>query len=208
MGRPVKWTCERSEAFVSDYQGRDLAVDAELALDAEGHFLALRGPNIGNAGAHTAGELFKQLAKINIVHVPYKGPGAGVVAVLSGEVSFHFASGPTVLPHAKDGKVRLLASSGAKRSRFTPNLPAINETLPGHEATQWFAIMAPAGMGKDIIARLHPALVAIMGAPKVIEQFAAVGSEPVGSTPEELTAFIRAEVAKWSKVIKSGVSLD
>ena len=121
---------------------------------------------------------------------------------------YHFASGPTVLPHAKDGKVRLLASSGAKRSRFTPHLPAINETLPGHEATQWFAIMAPAGMGKDIIARLHPTIVAMVGSPKVIEQLAAVGSEPVGSTPEELTAFIRAEVAKWSKVIKSGVSLD
>ena len=160
MGRPVKWTCERSEAFVSDYQGRDLAVDAELALDAEGHFLALRGPNIGNAGAHTAGELFKQLAKINIVHVPYKGPGAGVVAVLSGEVSFHFASGPTVLPHAKDGKVRLLASSGAKRSRFTPNLPAINETLPATKPPSGSPSWRPPAPAKtllpDCIRRLSP----------------------------------------------------
>ncbi len=165
--------------------------------------------SVGNiSGAHMAGELFKQLAKVNIVHVPYKGPSAGVVAVLSGEVSFHFASGPTVLPHAKDGKVRLLASSGAKRSKFTPTLPAINETLPGHEATQWFAIMAPAGTSKDIIARLHPAIVTMVGTPKVIEQFAAVGSEPVGGTPEELMAFIKVEITKWSKVVKSGVSLD
>jgi tripartite-type tricarboxylate transporter receptor subunit TctC len=102
----------------------------------------------------------------------------------------------------------LLASSGAKRSKFTPTLPTVNETLPGHEATQWFAIMAPAGTGKDIIARLHPAIVAMAGSPKVVEQLAAVGSEPVGSTPEELAAFIRNEIAKWGKVVKSGVSLD
>ena len=80
--------------------------------------------------------------------------------------------------------------------------------VKNYDAAFWFGIMAPAGTGKDIIAKLHPAIVSMAGAPKVIEQFAAVGSEPVGSTPDELAAFIKAEIAKWSKVVKSGVSLD
>jgi len=165
--------------------------------------------SVGNiSGSHMTGELLKQLAKINIVHVAYKGPGAAVIAVLSGEVSFYFGSGPTLTPHANAGRLRLLASTGSKRSQFNPGLPTVSETVPGHESTQWFGILAPAGTSKEIISKLHAAIAAVARTPKVVEQFAAVGSESIGSSPEEFAAFIKAEMNKWGKVVKSGVSLE
>ena len=165
--------------------------------------------SVGNSsGSHLTGELFKQLAKINIVHVPYKGPGAAVVAVLSGEAAFYFGSGPTVAPHVNTGKLRALATTGAKRSGRFPNLPTVSETVPGHESTQWFGFLAPAGTPKDIVARVHAAIVAAVAKPKVAEQLAAVGSEPVANSPAEFAAFINAEIAKWRKVVKSGVPLE
>jgi len=165
--------------------------------------------SVGNiSGSHMTGELLKQLARIDIVHVPYKGPGAAVIAVLSGEVSFYFGSGPTLVPHANAGRLKLLATTGSKRSKFIPGLPTVSETVPGHVSSQWFGILAPAGAPRDIIARLHAAIAAATLSPKVTEQFAAVGSESIGGSPEEFAAFIRAEIAKWSKVVKSGVALE
>jgi tripartite-type tricarboxylate transporter receptor subunit TctC len=165
--------------------------------------------SVGNiSGSHMTGELLKQLAKINIVHVAYKGPGAAVIAVLSGEVSFYFGSGPTLTPHANAGRLRLLASTGSKRSQFNPGLPTVSETVPGHESTQWFGILAPAGTSKEIISKLHGAIAAAARTPKVVEQFAAVVSESIGSSPAEFAAFIKAEMTKWGKVVKSGVSLE
>ena len=165
--------------------------------------------SVGNSsGSHLTAELFKQLAKINIVHVPYKGPGAAVVAVLSGEAAFYFGSGPTVAPHVNTGKLRALATTGAKRSKGFPNLPTMSETLPGHVSTQWFGFLAPAGTPREIIARVHAAIVAAVAKPKVAEQLAAVGSEPVANSPAEFAAFINDEIAKWAKVVKSGVPLE
>ena len=165
--------------------------------------------SVGNAsGSHLTGELLKQLARINIVHVPYKGPGAAVVAVLSGESSLYFGSGPTVVPHVNAGRLRALATTGAKRSKGFPNLPTVSETVPGHESTQWFGFLAPAGTPKDIISRVHAATVAAAARPKVAEQFAAVGAEPVASSPAEFASFINTEIAKWGKVVKSGVPLE
>ena len=165
--------------------------------------------SVGNiSGSHMTGELLKQLANINIVHVAYKGPGAAVIAVLSGEVSFYFGSGPTLTPHANAGRLRLLASTGSKRSQFNPGLPTVSETVPGHESTQWFGILAPAGTSKEIISKLHGAIAAAARTPKVVEQCAAVGAESIGSSPAEFAAFIKAEMNKWGKVVKSGVSLE
>jgi tripartite-type tricarboxylate transporter receptor subunit TctC len=165
--------------------------------------------SVGNiSGAHMTGELLKQLAKINIVHVAYKGPGAAVIAVLSGEASFYFGSGPTLTPHANAGRLRLLASTGSKRSQFNPGLPTVSETVPGHESTQWFGILAPAGISKDIVSKLHAAIATAARTPKVVDQFAAVGSESIGSSPGEFAAFIKSEITKWGKVVHSGVSLE
>jgi tripartite-type tricarboxylate transporter receptor subunit TctC len=170
---------------------------------------AVNFSSVGNAsGSHLTGELLKQLARIDIVHVAYKGPPQAVVAVLSGEVSLYFGSGPTVIPHVNAGKLKALATTGAQRSRRFPNLPTVSETVPGHESTQWFGFLAPAGTPKDIIARVHAAIVAAAAKPKVAEQLAAVGSEPVANSPAEFAAFINAEIAKWGKVVKSGVPLE
>ncbi len=166
--------------------------------------------SVGNiSGAHVTGELLKQLAKINLVHVPYKGPGLAMVAVLSGEVSLYFGSGPSVMPHAKTGKLRLIATAGRKRSKMFPDLPTVSETVPGHEATLWYGILAPAGTPKDIISKLNTAIVTAGGTPRVIDQLAAVGMESVNNSPEVFTAFIKAEITKWGKVVKaSGVPID
>lgn len=166
--------------------------------------------SVGNiSGAHVAGELLKQLAGINLVHVPYKGPGPAMVALLSGEVSLYFGSGPSVMPHAKTGKLRLIATAGWKRSKVFPDLPTVNETVPGHEATLWYGILAPAGTPKDIVSKLNTAIIKAGGTPKVTEQLAAVGMESVNNTPEVFTAFIKSEIAKWSKVVRaSGATID
>ena len=170
----------------------------------------IRFGSVGNLSTtHVTAELFKQLAGINIVHVPYKGAAAAMVALLSGEVGLYFGSGPSVTPHAKTGKLRLIATAGAKRSRLFTNLPTVGETVPGHEAYLWYGFLAPAGTPKDIIARLNAAIVAAGRSPRVIEQLAAVGMESVNSSPEEFTAFMRTEIAKWRKVVKaSGAPLD
>lgn len=166
--------------------------------------------SVGNiSGAHVAGELLKQLGKINLVHVPYKSPGAAMVAILSGEVSLYFGSGPSVMPHAKTGKLRLIATAGKKRSRMFPDLPTVGETVPGHEASLWYGVLAPIGTPKDIITRLNTAIVTAGKSPKVIDQLAAVAMESVNNSPEEFTAFIKAEIAKWGKVVKaSGAPID
>lgn len=166
--------------------------------------------SVGNvSGAHVAGELLKQLARINLVHVPYKGPGPAMVALLSGEVSLYFGSGPSVTPHAKAGRLRLIATAGLKRSRMFPGLPTVAETVPGHEAKLWYGIMAPAGTPKDVISRLSSAIITAGRSPKVVEPLAVVSMESVNNSPEEFTAFIKAEITKWGKVVKaSGAPLD
>ena len=170
----------------------------------------IRFGSVGNLSTtHVTAELFKQLAGINIVHVPYKGAAAAMVALLSGEVGLYFGSGPSVTPHTKSGKLRLIASAGAKRSKAFPNLPTVGETVPGHEASLWYGILAPAGTPKDIIARLNTAIVTAGRTPRVIEQLTAVGMESVNDSPEQFTAFIRSEIAKWGKVVKaSGAPLE
>ena len=166
--------------------------------------------SVGNiSGAHVTGELLKQLAKINLVHVPYKSPGAAMVAILSGEVSLYFGSGPSVMPHARTGKLRLIATAGKKRSRMFPDLPTVGETVPGHEAALWYGVLAPIATPRDIIARLNTAIVAAGKTQKVIDQLAAVAMESVNNSPEEFTAFIKAEIAKWGKVVKaSGTPIE
>ena len=150
--------------------------------------------------AHLAGEFFKQFAKLDIVHIPYKGGGPAVVATLSGETALYFG-GPSVVHQSKAGKLRAIATTGAKRSKIFPQLPAIAETLPGYEISQWVGVLAPAGTPKDIVANVHATFVKAISSTKVAQQFAAAGSQPVGNSPEEFAAHIKAEIAKWQKVV-------
>jgi tripartite-type tricarboxylate transporter receptor subunit TctC len=182
----------------------------ELIVLARSRPGEIRFGSVGNlSGAHVTGELLKQLARINIVHVPYNGGGPAMVAVLSGETELYFGSGPSIVPHANTGKLRLIATTGPKRSRMFPSLPTVGETVPGHEATLWYGVLAPAATPKDILARLHAAVVTAGRTTRVIQQLTALGQESVTNSPEEFTAFIRSEIAKWSKVVKiSGTTVD
>lgn len=170
----------------------------------------LRFGSVGNiSGAHVTGELFKQLAGINIVHVPYKGAALAMVALLSGEIQLYFGSGPSVSPHAKTGKLRMLATTGTKRSKFFPDLPTVGETVPGHEGRLWYGIAAPVGTSKEIVATLNKAIVTAGHTTRMVDQLSSVGMESVNNSPAEFTAFIKAEIAKWGKVVKTaGVPVD
>ncbi len=162
----------------------------------------------GNFGLpHLAGELLKQQAKIQMLHVPYKGGGPAAMAILGGEVSLMFGTGPTVVPHAKTGRLRLLATASVKRSKSLPDLPTVAETLPGVEVSAWYGLLAPAGTSKDIIAKLHGESVKALVSPKVIQQIANAGADALSSTPEEFSAYIKTELARWGKAVKaSGLS--
>ena len=152
---------------------------------------------------HLGGELFKLIAKVDMLHVPYKGGGPAAIAILSGEVSLMLGSLPTVIPHANTGKLRLIATASEKRSKALPDLPTVNETLPGIVVTAWYAMLAPAGTTKEIVGKLNAEIVKAVRSPKVSQILVNSGSEPVTTTPEELRAFLTAETAKWGQVVKA-----
>ena len=163
---------------------------------------ALTYASSGNLGGpHLAGELINLLAKVNILHVPYKGNGPAAVAILTGESQLMFGSGPSVVPHIDAGKLRALATTGPKRS--IPKLPTMSELLPGYEVTQWYGILVPAGTPKDIVNRLHKEIAAAVANPKHAQALQRLGTQPVSTTPDEFAAFIKAETAKYAKVIKA-----
>jgi tripartite-type tricarboxylate transporter receptor subunit TctC len=163
---------------------------------------ALTYASSGNMGGpHLAGELINLLAKVNILHVPYKGNGPAAVAILTGESQMMFGSGPSVVPHIDAGKLRALATTGPKRSM--PQLPTMAELLPGYEVTQWYGILVPAGTPKDIVTRLHKEIAAAVGNQKNAQALVRLGTQPFSNTPEEFASFIKSETAKYAKVIKA-----
>ena len=152
---------------------------------------------------HLAGELFNSMAKVNIVRVSYRGSPSAVTAVMSGEVQLMFASAAPVRPHIQAGRVRPLGVTTATRSTTYPDLPTIAESgVPGFEAVSTHGIFAPAKTPDAIIARLHQEIVRVVQRPESRIRFAGIGAEPVGSTPEQLTAEIKAEIARMGKVIR------
>jgi tripartite-type tricarboxylate transporter receptor subunit TctC len=162
----------------------------------------------GSAGLgtspHLSGELLKVLAKIDIVHVPFKGSGQSVISQLAGEIAANFPSVPTAIPYIKAGKLRGLGVTTAKRTQALPDVPSIAEAgVPGYEATQWFGVLAPAGTPRAIIDRLNQEMVKMLRAPEMRDRLIADGTDPVGNTPEEFAAYIRSETEKWTKVIKA-----
>ncbi len=152
---------------------------------------------------HLAGELFNSMAKVNIVRVSYRGSPSAVTAVMSGEVQLMFASAAPVRPHIQAGRVRPLGVTTATRSATYPDLPTIPESgVPGFEAVSTHGIFAPARTPDAIVARLHQEIVRVLQRPESRERFSGIGAEPVGSTPEQLTAEIKAEIARMGKVIR------
>lgn len=157
---------------------------------------------IGNAG-HLAGELFRIFAKVDIVHVPYKGGGPATTDLLGGQIAAIFATPASVVGHIKAGKLRALASTGAQRSLAMPEVPTIAESgYPGYEATNWYAYVAPVKTPKEIVARLNQELVKVLAVPEVREQLISHGLEPQPGTSEALAKYIEREYATWGKVVR------
>jgi tripartite-type tricarboxylate transporter receptor subunit TctC len=163
--------------------------------------------NYGTSGpggsGHLAGELLRGMTKIDIVHVPYRGASPAINDLLAGQVQSMFGAPLAVVPHIRSGKIRALAVTGEKRSLAVPDVPTFDEAgLPGYDASTWNGIMVPTGTPRAIIDRLHGEIVKILRAPNTLDRLAGDGSVAVASTPEEFAAFIKAEHAKWGKVVR------
>lgn len=183
----------------------------ELIALAKGKPGALRFGSSGNGSpGHLSGEIFKNMASIDIVHVPYKGGAPSTLAVLSGEVQITFATLPGAMPHIKSGKLNGPAVTTAKRSPALPEVPTIAESgLPGFDISSWAGLMAPAGTPKSVVLMLNAATVKALASPDMRERLAGEGAEPVGNTPEQFAAFVKAELAKWAQAIKqAGAQID
>jgi len=153
---------------------------------------------------HLAAELFLAMTGLKMLHVPYKGSGAGIIDVIAGHVPVMTPSILTGLPHAKAGRLRALGVTSARRAGGAPEVPTIAEAgIPGYEAVQWFGILAPAGTPRPVIERVHREAVRVLQHPETRQRLVADGADPVGSTPEEFAAFLRRETVKWAGVVKS-----
>jgi len=171
----------------------------------------LNGASAGNGTAnHLALELFKQMAGVDITHVPYKGAPQAVTDVLAGHIQMTFNSIAPIIAHIRAGRMKVLGVASSKRSSQLPEVPTISEAgVPGFEAENWFGLFVPAQTPKKIIARLNEAIVKVMRSPEIQKQFIALGAEPVGNSPEEFAAFVRRDMEKYAKVVRiSGAKLD
>jgi tripartite-type tricarboxylate transporter receptor subunit TctC len=159
---------------------------------------------------HLAGELFKTMAGVKMIHVPYKGASPALVDVVAGHIEVYFGAMVSVLPHVKSGRLRPLAVTSLRRAAVVPDLPTLDEQgLKGFETGSWFGVSAPAGTPREIIMKLHGEIVRIIKMPAVTDRIASEGADFVGNTPEEFTEFIKAEIVKWGKVVKiSGAKVD
>ena len=159
---------------------------------------------------HLSGELFKQLAGVQMTHVPYKGSSAALPDVISGQVNVMFDNAPSVIQHIRGGKLKAVAVTSDKRSPALPGVPTIAESgLPGFEASSWFGVLAPAATPKDIVDKLSGAIAKSLQTPEMKERLAGQGAVAVGNTPEQFSAHIKSEIDKWSKVVKaSGAKVD
>jgi len=159
--------------------------------------------------SHFTCELLMQLADVKLLHVPYRGSGPATTAVLSGEVSVYFGTGSSVRRHVEAGRLRALATTGPKRASLFPDLPTVNETVPGMIVTSWYGVLAPAGTPNDILAKLHVVIAGVVGDAVVAKQIQRVGAEAISNSPEEFAAFMRTEMAKMRKVAKgAGISVE
>ena len=162
------------------------------------------------AASHLSAELFKSMAKVDLLHVPYKGTGPAVTDLLAGQIDLLFAPAQAVLPHVKAGKLKALATTGAKRPETIPDLPTVAEAgLPGYEAVGWFGLLVPAATPKQIVDKLSADANKVLADPETRKRMQAVGADPAGNTPGEFARFIRDDQAKWAKLMReAGIKAD
>jgi tripartite-type tricarboxylate transporter receptor subunit TctC len=165
--------------------------------------LTFASAGIGSSN-HLSGELFRVMAGIDIIHVPYKGGGAAVTDLLAGQVSMYFGTTPSTVPHVRTGRLRALAVTSLQRSRATPDIPTMAEAaLPGFENAAWHGLFAPAGTPPAIVEKLHSEVVRVLRMPDTIERMAAQGVDVIAGSPAELAAFVKQDLVKYDKLVKS-----
>ncbi len=190
-----------------------LAVSAAVPANSIREFVALAKSKPGaitygsggtGSASHLGVELFQFKAGITLLHVPYKGTGPAMSALMSGELQMLMAGLATVLPQAKSGKIRVLAVSGAQRSRMAPEVPTVAEAgVPGYDFNVWYGMMAPGGTPRPIINKLAGEIGRLLKAPAVLERFATAGLEPLSDTPDEFAALLQREIPEWHKIAKA-----
>ena len=190
-----------------------LAVTAAVPANSIRELIALakakpNGITYGSGGtgsaSHLGVELFQYKAGITLMHIPYKGTGPGMSALMSGELQMLMAGLATVLPQAKSGKIKALAVSGTQRSRMAPEVPtAVEAGVPGYEFNVWYGMMAPGGTPRPIIAKLAVEIARLLKAPVVLERFAVAGLEPMSNTPDEFAALLTREIPEWHRIAKA-----
>ena len=154
-------------------------------------------------------ELFKSQANVFVVHIPYKGTALAIPDLVSGKVDVLFDSLPTGLPHVKEGRLRALGVTSAKRTPLAPDLPPISDVLPGYESTTWFGLFGPKGLPPEIVTRVNMAANQVLKDPEVVDRLTRLGIEPVGGTPAQFAAMLTTELAKWKKIINERkITLD
>ena len=158
---------------------------------------------------HLAGELFNTMTGVKMVHIPYKGAAPATTDLLAGQVSLMFNNMLSAMPQVKSGRLRAIAVTSIKRSAAAPELPTIAETVPGYEASGWYAALAPAATPRELIARLNNDMNRVMKMPDVTQRLASDGVEAVGTTPDQFGIYLRSEITKWGKVVQaSGAKAD
>jgi tripartite-type tricarboxylate transporter receptor subunit TctC len=182
----------------------------ELIAYAKAHPGKLNFASAGNGSAlHLAGAMLKSMAGIDIVHVPYKGGGPALNDLIGGRVQMMFAPASTMMPHVKAGRLRALGVSSAKRTKVAPELPPIADTVPGYEASGWYAVFGPRGLPRAIAEKLNKDINAVLHDPSVAGRYTALGVEPEGGSAADLARFVKSEMAKWGKAVKdSGARVD
>ncbi len=161
-------------------------------------------------GTHLAAEMFKIMAGVDMVHVPYKGGGAVIGDLLGGQVALTFATLPSVMPYVKAGRLRAVAMTTSRRWPGLADVPTIAESgFPGFEISTWIGLLAPAGTPKEVVGKLHDEVVRILKLPDIRERIEGLGMEPVGDTPDQFAQYIRSEITKYAKIVKqSGARVD
>ncbi len=154
-------------------------------------------------------ELFKSQAQLFVVHIPYKGTALAIPDLVSGKVDVLFDSLPTGLPHVKEGRLRALGVTSAKRTPLAPDLPPISDVLPGYESTTWFGLFGPKGLPPEVVTRVNMAANQVLKDPEVVDRLTRLGIEPVGGTPAQFTGMLNTELSKWKKIItERKITLD
>ncbi len=190
-----------------------MAVHPSLPVKTARDFIALAKARPGEllyasggsgSASHLAGEYFKLLTKINMVHVPYKGTAPAMISMISGETTMTITGMVALGPHVKSNRLKLLGVATMKRLAIAPDVPTIHESgAPGYDANQWYGVLTQAAVPRDIVAKLHADIVKVMARSDVRERLAADGAEAVGNTPEQFAAHIKAEIARWAPVVKA-----